>query len=374
MGLELYYPGLAGICVGETNIATNDGRILYRGYKLSDLVIDASFPEVVYLLLKGDLPNLEELADFHAILTDESLIDPELLSKLADLPMHVSLLDVMRTGIGIIGHHDPQLHETTTHAMTSQTVRLLAQLPLLIAARIRGNVPDDYQTDFDSFSYAGALYRILTGNDPSLLSERALEILLMITAASNFDASALSARMAVSNGGDLFAGILSAMSCFQGHHAGGMVERIGQTYGSFSKIDDMHARVERILLAGKTQLPGFGVTDYVDFDPRERLLRSICEKVAIEADTVEIEEAAEEMERKIYSVKRQRPCLDWTYFRLMHHLRLPLDLAAPLAAIGRLTGWAAHMIEQNEEGIVYAPKVRYRGATDLAYESIMERE
>lgn len=373
MGLELYYPGLAGICVGETNIATHEGGILYRGYRLGDLVLDASFPEIVYLLLKGELPNLDELADFHATLTDESLIDAGLLQKLADLPMHVSLLDVIRTGIGIIGHHDPQISETTSHAMVSQTVRLLAQLPLLIAARVRGSVPADYQTDFDSYSYAGALYRILTGNDPSLLAERSLEIMLMINSASQFDISALAARMAVANGGDLFAGTVAALSCYQGHHSAGMVEQISQTYGDPHKPRLMQVKMDRLLLSGQTVVPGFGVTDYPDFDPRERILRSMCEKVAIELDLVATEEAFEDLERMVFAARCLRPTLNWTVFRLMQYLQLPIDLAAPLVAIGRITGWAAHMIEQQEEGIVYAPKVRYRGATDLAYESLVER-
>ncbi len=373
MGLELYYPGLAGICVGETNIASHEGNILYRGYRLGDLVLDASFPEIVYLLLKGELPNLEELADFHATLTDESPTDPGMLQALADLPMHVSLLDAMRTGIGIIGHHDPQLSETTPHAMTSQTIRLLAQLPLLIAARTRGEFPQDYQTDFDSFSYAGALYRLLTGEDPSLLTERCLETLLMITAAGPFDVSVLAARMAIANGGDLFAGMLAALACFQGHLAGGTVEQIGETFGRLDKPQLMLVKADNMILSGRKLIPGFAASERGAYETRERILRAICEKVAIESDLVEFEEATEEIERRVYAATRQRPTLDWVLFRMMHYLKLPLELAAPLVAVGRMTGWAAHMIEQHEEAIVYTPKVRYRGATDLAYESIVER-
>src|SRR5579863_3354458 len=143
MSNEQYFPGLEGVIAGETAVSTITGGLGYRGYLITDLAQQSTFPEVAYLLLHDQLPNEEQLADFKTILDESAEVAPPIIDLVRDVPLHVGSMDVLRTGISALGHFDPQCDENTTAANIGKAIRLLAQIPILIAARhrLRGGLP-----------------------------------------------------------------------------------------------------------------------------------------------------------------------------------------------------------------------------------------
>src|SRR5947208_3411681 len=124
MTIEQYFPGLEGVIAGETAISTIAGGLSYRGFSITDLAEQATFPEVAFLLLHGELPNEEQLADFKAILDESAEVDPSIIELLRSIPLHAGSMDVLRTGVSALAHFDPQLDENTPSANIGKTIRL----------------------------------------------------------------------------------------------------------------------------------------------------------------------------------------------------------------------------------------------------------
>ena len=145
MNNERYFPGLEGVIAGETAVSTVEGGLTYRGYAVEDLAREASFLEVAYLLLYGELPGQEQLADFQSVLAESDEVDASILEFISRVPLHVPAMDVLRTGVSALGHFDPQLSDEGSEANVAKAIRLLARIPVLIAARYRSaqGLPSD---------------------------------------------------------------------------------------------------------------------------------------------------------------------------------------------------------------------------------------
>lgn len=198
MANEQYFPGLEGVIAGETAISTITGGLSYRGYSITDLAERSTFPEVAYLLLHGELPNEEQLADFRAILDESAEVDRSIIELFRSIPLHVAAMDVLRTGISALAHFDPQLDENTTSAGIAKTIRLLAQIPILIAARYRLRQGLPLVASDSGLSFAGNLLYLITGETPSGVAERAMDVSLILYAEHEFNASTFTARVVTS--------------------------------------------------------------------------------------------------------------------------------------------------------------------------------
>jgi citrate synthase len=167
MSSEPYYPGLEGVIAGETAVSTITGGLKYRGYAIEDLARESTFVEVAYLLLHGELPTEEELADFKSILDESATVDESILEFLRAIPLHVGAMDVLRTGISALAHFDPQLDDDSTPANIAKTIRLLAQIPILIAARHRMRLGLPLLEPDPELGFTGNILYLITGQQPS---------------------------------------------------------------------------------------------------------------------------------------------------------------------------------------------------------------
>ncbi len=359
-------------CVGQTSISTLESGVLFRGYQLVDLVEDASFPEVAFLLMQGRLPNLEDLADFHAILTDESQMDSGIIRALDELPIHVPILDVIRSGIDLISHHDPQVGQTHPEAMIAQAMRLLAQFPRLLSLRSENTVRQQETTDFDNESYASALLSAVSINAPTPLAEHALECLLIITAASSNESSVLAARLCSSSGGDLYSGLLSAYCCYQGQAHFQSWEDLADFCGNYQPLiyqrSTLLSRIEKA-----ESLPGFQFRSHHEVDNREKILRQLCHQLAQETNQGEVELFVKDFEHLIWQQTKMTPTLDWTIYRLMTYLGIKPHLTTAVLALGHLINWTAHIMEQATTENTFQPMIEYCGPLSMTYESLDAR-
>ncbi|MBI3866276.1 MAG: citrate synthase [Planctomycetia bacterium] len=372
MSSEQYFPGLEGVIAGETAISTITGGLEYRGYGITDLAEQSTFPEVAYLLLHDDLPNEEQLADFKAILDESAEVDGAIIDLLRAIPLHVGAMDVLRTGISALGHFDPQVDENTTSANIAKTIRLLAQIPILIAARHRLRQGLSLVLPDPGLSFAANLLFLITGKAPTPVQERAMDVSLILYAEHEFNASTFTARVVTSTQSDLYSAIVAAVGALKGPLHGGANERVLEVLEEVASPGNAERWV-RQALASKRKIMGFGHRVYKDGDPRAVILRNYCIELARKAGDDSLERIADTLERVVREEKRLPPNLDWPSARLYKYLGLEVDLYTPLFVASRVVGWAAHVIEQTENNRLIRPRSKYTGPATRAYVPLDER-
>lgn len=371
MSHDLYHPGLRGVIAGETEICRIDGGLQYRGYCLHDLAEEASFLEVAHLLLFDELPDEEQFADFLSIIAEEQFLPAIVLQVYETLPVHNPPLDVLRLGISLLSLNDSQPHENLLHAGHSQTLRLIARVPLLIAAwhRTRNGLPP--LEPRPELSYIANVYYVITGQIPCSLYERALEVIFIVAAEHEFNPATYVARIVGSVRSSQYSPVLAALDAFTGsEHGGGddrpleILQEIGEPH---------HAEAWLAEQSPEERIPGFGHPVYQDYDPRAAILEVECERLAQACGRTDLEQLADAAERAIWTNRRLPPNVDWPLARLFTYLELDKDLFRPLFAAARLVGWSSHAFEQCESSEIIRPRARYRGAEDCTFESMRRR-
>ncbi|MCA9028489.1 MAG: hypothetical protein KDA86_24980 [Planctomycetaceae bacterium] len=372
MSLELYHPGLEGVIAGETNISCVDGEFLYRGYSVTELADGASFLEVVHLLLTEELPTQEQLADFRSVLWDNAELPESARRFVHDLPLHVSAIDMLRTGVSLLGNDDPQLEDSIVDAGVSQATRLLARVPLLLAEwkRQRDGLPSVEPSPI--LSYAGNLLLLLTGAEPDPVAEQALTSLLILYADDALTPSTFAARIAASTGASLISAVAAAISTCTGSQFSQQFSAVHQLLSSVDSRDEA-VRLVRYRVGESLPLPGFRSACDTGPDPRPEVLERWCRELAQESGREHREEIADAMKWAIWDATRRSPLLEWPATRLVESMGIDRDLHSALFVCARLAGWAAHIIEQAEEGDLIRPRSRYRGAERNEFEPLSER-
>jgi len=372
MASEQYFPGLEGVIAGETAVSTITGGLSYRGYGITELAEQSTFPEVAYLLLYGELPSEDQLADFKATLDDAAEVDGSIIELLRNIPLHVGSMDVLRTGISAAAHFDPQLDENTTSANIGKAIRLLAQIPILIAARHRLQKGLPLLEPDSGLSFAGNLMYLITGQIPSAVQERAMDVSLILYAEHEFNASTFTARVVTSTMSDMHSAIVAAVGALKGPLHGGANERVLEVLEEVGTPENAEEWVQRALKQ-KRKIMGFGHRVYKDGDPRAVILRNFCADLALAAGDSSLEQIADTLERVVREEKGLPPNLDWPSARLYKYLGLEVDLYTPLFVASRVAGWAAHVIEQSEKNRLIRPRSKYAGPAPREYVPLEDR-
>lgn len=369
---EIYSPGLEGVIAGETAISTITGGLSYRGYAVEDLAENATFEEVAYLILYGELPKPGELDAFKRRLGAAAAIQPAIIDTLRSIPAPASFMDVMRTGASLLAHWDPETNDNSHEANLRKAERLLAQLPTVLAARHRlrgGHKPVEPDPNR---SLAGNLLWMLWGEPPNRRAEKAMDVSLILYAEHEFNASTFTARVICSTMSDLHSAVTGAIGALKGPLHGGANERVMEVLAEVGSADNAERWI-RHALANKTRIMGFGHRVYKDGDPRAAYLKTLCGELATETSHEDMEQMADVIERIVREEKKLPPNLDWPSARLYHYLRLPIDLYTPLFVVSRVVGWSAHVIEQLDNNRLIRPRARYTGPDAKKLKPIEQR-
>ncbi len=369
---EIYSPGLEGVIAGETAISTITGGLRYRGYPVTELAEKATFDEVAYLLLYGELPNTSQLTDFRKRLAEARRMPDSLRDLLNALPKQTTPMDVVRTGVSVLAHYDPESADLETAANLRKAERLLAQIPLVVAAFYRfGKGQQPVAPRADLAQAANFLY-MLRGTESPPDHVRALDVALILYAEHEFNASTFTARVVCSTESDLHSSVVAAIGALKGRLHGGANEQVmdllrktGGPKNAERWIHDALARKEKIM--------GFGHRVYKAGDVRAEILKKYARSAAEKAGLLEWETTAEIIERVLEQEKNLFPNLDWPAGRLFHALGLEVPLYTPIFVMSRVSGWSAHVIEQLEHNRLIRPRARYTGPEVRAVKTLAER-
>jgi 2-methylcitrate synthase/citrate synthase II len=369
---EIYSPGLEGVIAGETAISTVTGGLRYRGYPVTELAQKSTFDEVAYLLLHGELPTRSQLTEMQKRLAAAQELPSVLSDLLKKLPKDAVPMDVLRTGVSMLAHYDPELEDGSRAANLRKAERLLAQIPLIITEYYRATKGQPAVPPKPELGFAANMVYMLRGTPPGALDAKAFDVSLILYAEHEFNASTFAARVVCSTEADLHAGITAAIGALKGRLHGGANEKVMDMLLASGGPDKAEAWI-RSALARKEKVMGFGHRVYKHGDVRAKVLKEYSIQAAGRAGTTQWETAAEIIEKVLETEKNLFPNLDWPAGRLYHALGLEVPLYTPFFVASRVTGWAAHVIEQMENNRIIRPRGRYTGPEEKHVTPIEQR-
>ena len=362
----VFSPGLHEVMAEETTVSSLNGGLRYRGYAISDLVRQSTFMEVAYLLLNEELPTYEQLADFISVVLDYQELPDPVVDLIEAIPLHVELTDVIRSGISVLGHFDPQHYELEPASHIIKAQKLLATIPLLINTRFCGTRGLEMGQTCSDYHYAGNLLNLLTGREPSPLEERALDAALILHAEYEFAASSFAARVVSSTNSDYYSAITAGVGAIKGPRHGGANANVLTVFEEVQRPEEAQDWVRRELQS-RHIVPGFGLRVATQGDIRASLLKPYCQELAEYAGMTEFEDVAEAVESAMKLQQGLLPNIAWPTARLLHYLGLDAELFLPLFIASRVVGWSAHIIEQQENERLIRPRSRYIGMDPRRY-------
>jgi citrate synthase len=351
---------LEGILAGETSISTVEGGLSYRGYLVTDLASHATFEEVAYLLLHGDLPNTTQLAAFQQRLAAARVLPAALRDLLGALPPATPSMDALRSAVSVLAHFDPETAVSSHEANVRKAERLLGEIPVAIAYQYRLSRGLPVVPPRADLPHTANFLYMLNGKEPPADHAHAFDVSLILYAEHEFNASTFAARVICSTESDLHSGIVGAVGALKGRLHGGANEQVMDLLRKAGGPDTAEAWI-REALARKEKIMGFGHRVYKAGDVRARFLRELTRKMAEAAGETKWEETAEIIEQVMEKEKHLLPNLDWPAGRLYHALGLDVHLYTPIFVMSRVGGWRAHVSEQADHNRLIRPRSRYTG-------------
>ncbi|MEE8483252.1 MAG: 2-methylcitrate synthase [Nitrospinota bacterium] len=365
--------GLADVIAGESAICTVGKKgvgLTYYGYNIDDLAENTTFEEVAYLLYNGELPDRSELDGFKKRLKQKRGLPDDLKKVLEMIPKDTHPMDVMRTGCSMLGTLEPE-GDFVNQMETAE--RLTAVFPSILFYWYRyHNDGTRIEAETDDDTIAGHILNLLHGKKPDELRQRSLDASLILYAEHEFNASTFTARTVASTLSDFHSAISGAIGALRGPLHGGANEAAYELITRYRTPDEAEKGLMKILET-RDLVMGFGHRVYTVSDPRNPIIKGISKKLADAVGNEVLYPVSERIEKVMWREKNLFPNLDFYSASAYHFIGFPTSLFTPIFVISRITGWAAHVMEQRGNNRLIRPLADYTGPDIRTVEPIEQR-
>jgi citrate synthase len=363
-GTAVATKGLEGIVAASSAICWIDGDagvLSYRGIDIHDLAQHSTFEECTFLLWFGHLPTSIELAEFSKKLADARELHPKIIELLQSCPRDAAPMEVLRTAVSALSFYDPDEKLNTHDANVRKSFRLTSQIAMIVAVfdRIRKGkqiVPAD-----KTLSHAANFLWQLNGVKPSETATRAFDVALILHADHELNASTFAARVIAATLSDVHSAVTGAIGALKGPLHGGANEAVMHMLFAIDAAGEDPVEHVREMFAAKQKISGFGHRVYHTEDPRATHLRKMSEDLGRSSGNLKWYEMSHAIEQFVKAEKKLNANVDFYSASTYTTLGIDMDLFTPIFAISRISGWAAHIIEQHDDNRLIRPRADYIG-------------
>src|SRR5438477_6163744 len=356
--------GLEGVVATTSSICYIDGDqgvLAYRGIDIHELADNSNFEETCYLLWFGKLPTRAELADLQKRLAAERKLDPAVIELLRQIPKTALPMEVLRTAVSALSFYDADAEKIDHDSNVAKAIRLTSQIAMIVASYDRIRKGKNIVDPDPSLSHAGNFLLLLNGERPTPTAEKAMDVALILHADHELNASTFAARVTAATLSDMHSAITSACGALKGPLHGGANEAVMRMLFEIDKTGTDPVEHVRAMLAQKKKVPGFGHRAYTTEDPRATQLRRMPEDLGRSSGNPKWFDMSRKIEKYINAEKKLNANVDFYSASTYTTLGLDVDLFTPVFAVSRISGWAAHVIEQLDDNRLIRPRAEYIG-------------